>query len=146
MSVGRGAVVGCAALWVFSGCVAVNPRWDGVDAGRDDDGAASAPDDDGGTDDATSDDGASSGIAESSWTGGESSSSAMATADDGPPTCPRDDLLCDGVCKNVQKDKHACGADCTDCVVLFDDDKATCIEGECHEPDDDDDDGPGGDD
>lgn len=129
-----------------AGCIGTNPRWDEVETGRDDDGAASAHDDDAGTDDGTTaDDASTSGIAESSWTGDGSSSSAMATADDGPPTCPGDDLLCDGVCKNVQKDKHACGAECTDCVVLFDDDKATCIEGECHEPDDDDD-GPGGDD
>jgi hypothetical protein len=125
---------------LVAGCIGTNPRWDGVSAsGDDDDGAASAPSDDGGPDESTTGDESSSGL-ESSWSGDDSSSSAMASADDGP-MCPGDDMLCNGMCKNVQGDKKACGADCVDCTVLLDDDKATCVEGVCHP--DDDNSGPG---
>ena len=120
MSVGRGALSawGVGVLLV-AGCIGTNPRWDGVSASGDDDddGAASAPSDDGGTDESTTGDESSSGL-ESSWTGDDSSSSAMPSADDGP-VCPGDDLVCDGECKNVQGDKHACGADGVDCIALF---------------------------
>ena len=144
MSVGRGALSAWGVgLWLVAGCIGTNPRWDGVSAsGDDDDGAASAPSDDSDADESTTGDESSSGL-ESSWTGDDSSSSAMPNADDGP-MCPGDDMLCDGMCKNVQGDKKACGADCVDCTVLFDDDKAACVEGVCHAPDDNS--GPGDDD
>jgi hypothetical protein len=135
VSVGRGAPSAWGVgLLLVAGCIGTNPRWDGASAsGGDDDGAASTPSDDGGTDESTTGDESSSGL-ESSWTG---------DADDGP-MCPGDDMLCDGMCKNVQGDKKACGADCVDCTALFDDDKAACVEGVCQAPDDNS--GPGGDD
>lgn len=133
-------------MLLVAACVGTNPRWDGVEAGGDDDGAASTAEDDAADDGSSSGDstaGESSGLAESTWIGDESSSSPMAD-DDAMPACPGDDLRCDGECKNVQKDKHACGPECTDCVALFDDDKATCVDSVC--VDSDDNSGPGGDD
>ncbi|HET6583610.1 MAG TPA: hypothetical protein VFG69_09185, partial [Nannocystaceae bacterium] len=60
-------------------------------------------------------------------------SGAGVTGNDDGPICDEGKALCDGECKDIAKDKHACGVDCIDCTVRFGN-HATCEDGVC-EPD-----------
>lgn len=57
-------------------------------------------------------------------------------ADDGadddppPPPCAANEQLCEGVCREIDHDKHWCGPDCIDCTDLYGN-HAKCEDGEC---------------
>jgi hypothetical protein len=43
--------------------------------------------------------------------------------------------LCDGICVDIDIDKHACGIACIDCTEIYGND-ARCVDGECEPHDD----------
>jgi hypothetical protein len=127
----------CAIALSTLGCVGPNPRWDGPDDAGD--GVGGDDDDDDGDDGAgsgttSSTDGSDELGTEGSWGGDEASSGGVPSTDDGAPSpmCNDDQTLCDGACKNSERDKHACGPECLDCVELLGED-AECRESECRE-------------
>lgn len=138
--------------WLFTlalvpACVATNPRWDGPP------NESVARDSDDGLDDAEAsgfvDTGGPSGEATTAFGGTGELDTGDATTGPGagpepdpttepPMMCPGMEQLCDGECRNVDKDKHYCGAECLDCDALFDGD-GECRMGVCVDKDAEDD-------
>jgi hypothetical protein len=128
----RGLPFGIALLTL--GCVGPNPRWDGPDDAAEGDGdsstaaSGSTASDEADAEDGTDggDDMSSTGIVQSNDTG------------EGP-MCMPEHTLCNGMCKDTSKDRHACGVECLDCAAMLGM-QAECKDGECR-PDNS---GPGG--
>lgn len=141
----RGSMSSSVLVFVggLSGCAGTNPRWDGPrdeTVARDTDAESSTSDTSVETDDSTASDPSTTEDAETT------------ASDDGPTTgdppieCPGMRMLCDGVCRDTNKDETACGEACIDCTALYGMADGECRMGECRDKHpDDDDDGPGDD-
>ncbi|HWB77669.1 MAG TPA: hypothetical protein VG755_22035 [Nannocystaceae bacterium] len=146
----RPAAVASALLLV--GCVGTNPEWNRPDGSVVTDAADDVPQPEGRDGESSSttsssppDDASSSGD-ESSETSSTSSSGAPDAPSDGgaPPPCLPNQQICNGVCTEIDHDKHGCGVDCIDCTARFGN-NAMCNDGTCephdggpHDDDDDD--------
>ena len=136
-----GVVRGIAAalgLCLAPACVGTNPWWD-----RPEDAETSGGTSDGGageSEDESETSGPGRGVVDDGEVGDETTTDTGGddtTTDTGgesegptPPVCEDHQAVCAGECKNIDKDKHACGIDCVDCTTLFGDD-ARCKQGAC---------------
>jgi hypothetical protein len=124
---------------LLAGCVGTNPAWepppDAMTGDEDDTDASSSGEITDGGGDSTTGDGAAvdetaAGRSDGSSGEPESTSTATTTTGGEMPVCDDGMAVCDGECKDIAKDKHACGAECIDCTVRFGN-QAKCEGGEC---------------
>jgi hypothetical protein len=130
---------GVANLVVLAlvGCVGENPDWDRRTtemSGSPTDGADTQADSstESSSTDASESSGAPEGTSDGTSVGTSDGTSTEPTTGEGP-SCAAPAQLCNGVCSEMWKDKHACGPECIDCTELHGN-TAKCKEGVCDPP------------